>query len=84
MTFSEPPTKILTIYKSFIRPHIEYGDILYNKKNNENLQSKIEKVQYRACVATTGAIQGISKEKTYNQLGLHSLRDDGTVNLFFL
>ena len=35
---------LLTIYKSFIRPHLEYGDILYDRPNNESLQNKIEKV----------------------------------------
>ena len=36
---------LLTIYKSFIRPHLDYGDILYDKSDNENSQTKIEKVQ---------------------------------------
>ena len=68
------PRKVsLTIHKSMIRPHLDYGDILYDKLNNENFQDKIEKVQYRACLAITGAIQGTSKEKIYDELGLHSL-----------
>ena len=68
-----PRNALLTIYKSFIRPHLDYGDILYDKPNNENFQNKIEKVQYRACLAITGAIQGTSREKIYDELGLHSL-----------
>ena len=64
---------LLTIYKSFIRPHLEYGDILYDKTNNENFQNKIEKVQYKECLAITGVIQGTSREKLYEELGLHSL-----------
>ena len=68
-----PRNALLTIYKSFIRPHLDYGDILYDKPNNENFQSKIEKVQYRACLAIAGAIQGTSREKNYEELGLHSL-----------
>ena len=27
---------LLKIYKSFIRPHLEYGDVLYDKPNNDN------------------------------------------------
>ena len=27
----------------FIRPHLEYGDILYDKPDNESFQNKIEK-----------------------------------------
>ena len=53
-----PRNALLTIYKSFIRPHFDYGDILYDKPNNENFQNKMENVQYRACLAITGGIQG--------------------------
>ena len=58
-----PRKALLTIYKSIIRPHLDYGEILYDKPNNANFQDKIEKVQYRACLAITGAIKGTSKEK---------------------
>ena len=68
-----PRNALLTIYKSFIRPHLDYGDILYDKSSNGNFQSKMEKVQYRACLAITGGIQGTSRERLYDELGLHSL-----------
>ena len=55
-----PQNVLLTIYNSFVRPHLDYGDILYDKPNNENFQNKLEKVQYRACFAITAAIQGTS------------------------
>ena len=64
-----PRNALLTIYKSFIRPHLDYGDILYDKPNNENFQNKIERIQYRDCLGITGAIQG----KVYDDLDLHSL-----------
>ena len=73
LSINLPGNAFLTIYKSSIRPHLDYGDILYDKPNNENFQNKIEKVQYRACLAITGAIQGTSREKIYDELGLHSL-----------
>ena len=68
-----PRSALLTIYKSFIRPHLDYGDTLYDKPNNENFQNKIEQVQYRACLAITNAIRGTSRERLYDELGLHSL-----------
>ena len=49
-----PRNTLITIYKYFIRPHLDCGDILYGKPNNENFQNK--KVQYRACLAITGGI----------------------------
>ena len=68
-----PRSALLTIHKSFIRPTLDYGDILYDKPNNEIFQQKLEKVQYRACLAITNAIQGTSKERLYDELGLYSL-----------
>ena len=73
LSFSVPRKALLTIYKSFIRPHLDYGDILYDKPGNQNFQNKLEKVQYKACLAITGAIQGTSRQKIYDELGLHTL-----------
>ena len=61
-----PRNALLTIYKSFIRPHLDYGHILYDKPSNDNFQSKMEKFQCRACLAITGRIQGTSKERLYD------------------
>ena len=58
-----PGNASLTIYKSFIRPHHDCGNIFYDTSDNEKFQSKIGKVQYRTCLATTGAIQGHQKKK---------------------
>ena len=64
---------LLTIYISFIVPHLDYGDILYDKLSNDNFQNKMEKVQYRACLAITGRIQETSREQLYDELGIDSL-----------
>ena len=56
LSVTVPWNALLTIYKHFVRPHLNYGDILYDKPNNENFQNKLEKVQYRACLTITGAI----------------------------
>ena len=55
-----PRDTLLRIYKSFIRPHSDCRDIIYEKPNNESFKSKIENIQYKACIAKTGAIQGTS------------------------
>ena len=68
-----PRNALLEMYKSFVRPHIDYGDTLYDKPSNANFQDKMQKVQYRVCLVITGGIQGTSREKFYNELGLHSL-----------
>ena len=70
-----PRSSLLTIYKSFVRPHLDYGDVIYDQPNNSRLSDKIESVQYNAALAITGAIRGTSKEKLYQELGLESLKD---------
>ena len=46
----------LNIYKSFTRPHLDFGDVIYDKPNNESFKNKIENTQYKACIAITGAM----------------------------
>ena len=47
---------LLTIRKSFIRPHLDYGDILYHKPSNDNFENILEKVQDRVCLVIIGEI----------------------------
>ena len=56
---------LLTMYKSFIKPHLNYGDILYDKPSNKNFQNRMQKVQYRAWLAIAGGVQGTSRERLY-------------------
>ena len=37
-----------TIYKSFVRPHLDYADILYDNPGNANFESKLERAQFNA------------------------------------
>ena len=60
-----PRTSLLTIYKSFIRPHLDYGDVVYGQPSKYALSDKLETVQHNAAFAITGAINGISCEKLY-------------------
>ena len=64
---------LLLIYKSFVRPHLDYGDILYDQPNNKSLCQKIKTVQYIAALVITSAIKGTSQIKLYIELGLESL-----------
>ena len=71
---SLPRKSLLTIYQAFLRPLVDYGDIIYDQPQNESFREKIESVQYRAALAITGAIQGTSCDKLYHELGLESLK----------
>ena len=65
---------LITIYKSFITPHLDYHDVMYDQPNNESFCTKIERIQCNAILAVTGAIRGTSQIKVYKELGLESLR----------
>ena len=77
-----PRNALLTIYKSFVRPHLDYGDIIYHQPNNESTNRKLENVQYNAALAITGAIKGTSRSKLYKELGLESLKSRGLSGVF--
>ena len=59
-----PRKLFITVYKSFIRPHLNYSDIIYDQAYNASFHRKFESIQYNAALAITGAIRGISKRKT--------------------
>ena len=33
---------LITIYKAFVRPHLDYSDIFYDQPNNESLCHKLK------------------------------------------
>ena len=74
MNFSLPRSFLLTIYKSFVRSHLDYGEVIFDQPNNSNLSDKIESVQYNDVLAITGGIRGISKENLYQEKDLNLLR----------
>ena len=70
-----PRPSLLQIYKSFVRPHLDYGDIIYDKVFIGSFQKKLESIQHNAALAITRAIRGTSRDKIYSELGLESLQD---------
>ena len=48
----------LLIYNSFFRPHLDYGDIVYDQPDNLSLSEKIESLHYNAALAIVSAIKG--------------------------
>ena len=60
-----PRYALINVYKTFVRPHLDYGDIIYDNPINESLCNKIESVQYNPALAITRAIRGTSREKLY-------------------
>ena len=69
-----PRQSLVTVYKAFITPHLDYEDIIYDQTYNKSFHQKMESIQYDAALAITGAIKDTSREKFYQGLGLESLR----------
>ena len=71
------------LYKLYVRPHLDYGDIIYHIPTKIcefsqttfllDLLEKIESVQYSAALAITPTWRGTSRQKLYAELGWESL-----------
>ena len=65
---------LITIYKTFIRSHLDYGDVIYDHTFNELFHQRLESIQYNATIAITGTITGTLPEKFFQELGLETLK----------
>ena len=69
--------KVLNLsYKLYVRPHLDYGDIIYHNQRADLMQL-IEQVQYTAALTVSGCWQGTSRERLYDELGWESLSPGG-------
>ena len=69
-----PKPTLMTIYTAFLKPHIDYGDVIYDEAYNETFDQTLESIQYNACLAISAAIRGSPREKLYQELVLESLQ----------
>ena len=69
-----PRQSLVTVYKAFIRPHLDCVDIIYDQTCNESFHQKMESTQYNSALAITTAIRGTSREKLHQELRLETLR----------
>ena len=71
------------MYKAFVRSHLDYCDIIYHIPSHQDHQSvtlnssleKVERVQYQAALAISGAWRSSGCSKLYLELGWESLSD---------
>ena len=64
--------------KLYVRPHLDYGDLIYHKDDPEaspSLTKRLESVQYTAALAVTGAWKGTNKSKLLDELGWEHLHE---------
>ena len=67
-----PRNSLLTIYKDFLRPNLDFGDVIYNYQRKAYFMQKLESVQYNVSLAITGCFRGTFRDKLYSELGLES------------
>ncbi len=80
-----PFLSLKQMYIALVRSHLEYCDVIFHippkihppplGMSLHDHMEKLEKVQYQAGLAVTGAWQGTSRIKLYEQLGWESLSD---------
>ena len=73
------------MYKALVRSHLDYCDVIYHissityqpplGRTLSSLMEKVERVQYQAALAITGAWQDSSRSKIYDELGWETLSD---------
>ena len=69
-----PRTSLITIYKAFIRPHLDYVDVIFDQAFDNSFHQRLESIQYNAALAITETIRGTSRESLYQELGFESLQ----------
>lgn len=67
--------KVLILsYKMYIRPHLDYGDVIYHNQRTD-LMDLIEREHYKAALIFSGCWKGTSRVKPYEELGWDSLHN---------
>ena len=64
---------VVKIYKSFIRYHIDYGDVICDRASDKSFHQSPESIHYSAVIAITGTVRGTSSEKLFQELSLETL-----------
>ena len=60
------------MYKLYVKPHLDYGDVVYHNQNS-SLMSKLESTQHAAALSVSGAWRGTNTDKLFEELGWESL-----------
>ena len=60
------------IYKLYVRPHLDYGDTIYHMPDPDfthDMTKRLERIQYSAALAVSGARRGTNIDRLYDELG---------------
>ena len=48
-----PRKALMNFYKAFVRPHLDYGDVLFDQEFKALSHAKLESIKYNACLTLT-------------------------------
>lgn len=65
---------LFTMYKSFIMPHFDYSDVIWDKCTNKQAED-LESLQLDAIRTIIGSVRGTSHHKLYAESGLTTLKE---------
>ena len=69
-----PRPCLITIFKTFIKPPLDFEDVVFGHAFNNSLHQRLESIQQKSALAITGVIGRTSKEKLYQELTFQSLQ----------
>ena len=52
-----PRSSHTTSYKSIMKPHLDYDDVMFDEAYNNSFQQRLESFQYKALLAITGVLK---------------------------
>ena len=67
-----PRPYLITVYKAFIKPHLDFENVVFDQAFDNSFHKRLEYIQHDAALAITGVIGGTSKEKLYQKLTFQS------------
>ena len=74
LKFKLPRQVLEAIYKSFVRPSLEYADVVWHNCTVSDSRL-VERVQYECSLAVSGAVRGSSYSSLLHELGWEKLSD---------
>ena len=67
-----PRHSLITIYKTFIGPHLDDGDVIYDRAFNKSFHQRLESIQYNAAIAIIGGIREMLRRCFFKNSGWKS------------
>ena len=70
-----PRESLVTIYKSFIKLHLDNANVILDKPSNATFSNGIKSAKENAALQITRTIRGTSKEKLYQKLRFETMKE---------